>query len=514
MAYQRYSGFQKVLGVLKDRPPSEVPNQFWSEADNIKFSNGAAMACDGHGQVFSGNTEAPNWGIARVESGTPYWYYGSDTKISRTEGTSHSDVTRTVGGNYTSGAWNGTGLNGVLVFNNGVDQLQVFEPGDSNFKDSANFPATLKAKVVRSFKNYLFALNLTESSVEKPYTLRWSDAADPGLEPGSWDITDQTVDAGQVPLADTVGEIVDGLTLRDQFMIYKTDAVYSAQFIGGAFIFSFRKIFDKWGMLSTNCAANFNGKHFVVGLDDIYVHDGVRQTSVSDQRVRDFFYADINSDYIENVHVAPNYNSDEMWVCYPSNATGNAGECDRALVYNWTEDTWAPRDIPDTSFATFGIVDPQQVEDWDAGESGSWDTAALVWNSGTYNPSKNSLLLMSKTNSKFYSVGSTTDFDGTSFNWSLEKASMDLENQFDFKHVNAMLPKLVGDGSVTISVGTQDRIGDGINWSSPVTFDPNSDVRAYFRKSGRYLSFKFEGSSDTNFKLVGFELEGATLGER
>jgi hypothetical protein len=421
------------------------------------------------------------------------------------------DASRTVGGAYTSGNWNGCVLNGVLVFNNGVDQLQVLEGGDTTFKDSVSFPTTVKAKVVRSFKNYLFALNLTESSTDYPYAIRWSDAADPGTEPPSWDITDPAVDAGRNTLADSQGELVDALALRDQLIIYKTDAVYAAQFIGGAFVFSFRKLFDKWGMLSTNCAANFEGGQFVVGSNDIYVHDGVRQRSVSDQLVRDYFYTDLNSNYIDSVHVVANYKEDEMWVCYPS-SDSITGSCNKALVWNWKNNAWSIRDLPNTSYATVGVIDPQLDDQWDTA-TGSWNEVALAWDSSRYNPSNTFMLMLSKDNTKFYKLGDEVNYDGVAFSWRLEKSSVDMEDPYEFKWINSVLPKLVGD-TVQISVGTQNRIGDGVSWSSPVTFDSTSSVRAYFRKQGRYISFKFEGTSAKDFSLVGFNIEGSVGGEK
>lgn len=511
MAYQRYA-FKGIAGVVKDKDPTDTPDGVWTDVSNVKFFQGETTPAEGYAQVFSGNTDAPSWAISRVEGGTPFWYYSGPTKLWRTAGTTHTDVSRTVGGAYTNSDWQGTYLNGVLVANNGTDALQVLEGGATTFADSTSFPATLTARVVRSFKNYLIAMNLTDTGNDLPYAVRWSDAADPGIEPASWDITDPTVDAGQTNLADTSGTIVDGGPLRDQFIIYKTDAIYGMQFVGGAFIFNFRRLFDNNGLLAKECFTEFEGKHFVVGTDDIFLHDGVSITPIAEARMKNYFYNDIKADYVENIRVVKNPKLKQILILY-ANQSSVAGELNACLVWNWDNNTWSIRDIPPTSSATFGVIDPQLDPSWDS-DTDSWDSSTNAWNSESFNPAATGVILSSATDSKFYELGNGSSYDGTTFDWRLEKESTDFGDTFQFKYIHSVIPIVVGSGTFTISVGSKNRIADGIAWSSPQVFTVGQDFRAYFREHGRYISFKFEGDSTSNLRFLGFEVEGELEGEK
>ena len=65
--------------------------------------------------------------------------------------------------------------------------------------------------------------------------------------------TDATKDAGEVDLSDGGDPIVDGLQLRDSFMIYKETSIYRMDYIGGTSIFAFNKVVGTSGALNKNC---------------------------------------------------------------------------------------------------------------------------------------------------------------------------------------------------------------------------------------------------------------------
>lgn len=103
--------------------------------------------------------------------------------------------------------------------------------------------------------------------------MRWSGAADPDSLPSTWDYTDPTNDAGQIPLSDSPGAVIDALELGDSLIIYKQRATYQMSYIGGNDIFGFQKIFPTTGMLAARCGCAIDNYHFVVTTDDVIVHD-------------------------------------------------------------------------------------------------------------------------------------------------------------------------------------------------------------------------------------------------
>src|SRR6185503_8670264 len=100
--------------------------------------------------------------------------------------------------------WNGTLLGGVPIMNNGVDVPQFWAAYSvaTKMANLTNWPATLRAKVIRAFGPYLLACNLTDGAVLKPHDVPWSEPAETGSVTGSWDITVRSTHAGQVSLPD------------------------------------------------------------------------------------------------------------------------------------------------------------------------------------------------------------------------------------------------------------------------------------------------------------------------
>src|SRR3546814_4620412 len=66
----------------------------------------------------------------------------------------------------------------------------------------------------------------------------------------------------------------DLLSLRDSFIIYAKNEVWTTDYIGGNYLFRWRKIYDKVGILNQNCVVQVDGLHYVFDKDEIYLHDG------------------------------------------------------------------------------------------------------------------------------------------------------------------------------------------------------------------------------------------------
>lgn len=505
------------VGILTDPNPSDIPLESWSDGKNVRFKNGKASKAQGHEQVFGAMPDGEaNYLMPFLSDAVPYWFVGMQDKIYRTEGTAWLDVSRETGGPYradTNFRWNGGFLSGVAIMNNGRDVPQQARPQDgSKFKDLVNWPASLTAQVVRPFKNYLIALNITKNSLKMPTVVKWSSPADPGEVPFTWDETDPRNDAGETPLADTAGAIVDGKKLRDQFIIYKEDSVYTMRYIGGVYVFQFQQLFDDVGMLAPNCAAEFDGKHFVVGQGDVYVHNGVQKSSVIDGKMKNYLFDAIQAGGVKSVFVVPDYSSTEMWVCFQATADAINGEfSDRALIWNWVDNTWTIRDLPKVMYGTYGIVDPRAPDDWDS-DPGAWDTDASVWGSSTYNPAKTKLMLLSRIDKKCYVVGETSLFDKESFKSVLIRSDIYGGDDLHIKNINSITPHIKGTGKCQVYVGSSMLQDSSVRWQGPYEFAIGRDYKIDCRVSGRYVGVRFEFESVGSWELNGYTIESANLG--
>lgn len=510
MALQRLE-IKNPVGVNRSLEAETLPPGVWTDVRNVSFNNGKSRKAQGHESVFGTPPANILTLLPNVIDKVPYWFEATADKIYRTEGSVHTDVSRLAGGPYTATEtkrWNGGVLNQVVVLNNETNFPQALLPSASNFVNLANWPANTTCKILRPFKSYLVALNVTKTSVNYPTLVKWSSPADPGQVPSTWDETDPTNDAGENPLADTYGAIVDGRKLKDTFIIYKEDSVYSMRYVGGVFVFQFQQLFDDVGMIAANCVAEFDGSHFVVSWNDVYVHNGVQKKSVIEGHMREYLYSTLRIDANDRTFVVPDYSNTEMWICYVSTDNTTDNYCDRALIWNWEENTWTIRDLPKVICGTVGIVDPKASDAWDD-DPQSWDSDTTLWGDGNYNPAKTKLLFSSPATDKLYVIGSSSLFDTSAFTSRLEKVDMSFGDDHGMKFISSVTPHITGNGTLNAYVGTSNIQGGPVLWRGPFTFNIGQDYKIDCRVNGRYAAVKFEFSSTGNWNLSGYTLEFA-----
>lgn len=502
---------RNITGIMTDPNPSDLPANKWSFGSNVKFRHGKAETVDGYSAVFEPAPTTLLHIMPYLFDNTPYWFGASATNIYRTTGSgAWQDMSR-IAFPYSASRtnnWNGGFLAGVAILNNGTNAPQALLPNANNFIDLPNFPsATYLAKIIRPYKNYLIALNITKDSVQQNTTVKWSGPADPGEVPSTWDPTDPTNDAGEYPLADTPGALVDGKKLRDAFIIYKEDSVYSMRYIGGTFVWQFQQLFDDVGMLSPNCVAEFDGKHFVIGRGDVYVHNGVSKQSVIDGAVKDFLFNSVSDSNIASTFVIPDYNNTEMIIAF-SQSTGAiaSGYCDKAVVWNWSSNEWSIRDLPNIIYATQGVIDPQDPDNWDVDTLG-WDTDTTSWGSQTYNPAKNKIVMLGGSPSKCYVLGDTTRLDGTVATTYIEKSDMYFDDDLQVKAFTSLTPHMFGEGIAKFWIGTNMVKDAPVEWNGPYLYRIGVDHHLTFRHFGRFVGVKFEMTSEKYWNLNGFTME-------
>jgi len=503
----------KPLGLNKDVSLYEAPVDKWTDGSNVRFDNNSTSKIEGLRQVYGTPSGAPYWLLRFNAITEDYWIYPSLTNIYRvyTSGTTttHEDVTRASGGNYSataSGGWNGGVLGGVVVLNNGVDEPQMMGTSASNFSALSNWGSGETAKVIRPFKRFLVALDKTEAGTRYPFRVHWSHPAEGGTVPTSWDASDATKDTGYVDLSQTNGFVVDALPLGDANIVYKTDSVWSMSYEGGQSIFGFRQLFSDAGILGRDCVKSFDKQHFVVSDDDVYIHDGNSKQSVVDGQIRDDLFNSIHPDYKERTFVAVDRESNEMLVCFVSNNNASDAFADTAFVWNWRNNTWSKRDLPHVSYIAWDVVDTVSTTDWT--ESGDWDTDVDSWNS----PPKSNLLIADALNSKLLVPGGR-QFDGVDFRSWIEKTGMNLDYTGS-KSVSKLVPSAEGSGSIDFYIGVQQAAQGGITWKGPYTYTPGVNTEIPVRATGVYLGVRVESTSDKDWKLNSFDLHWTPQGKR
>ena len=505
-------------GLVKDTNNTVLPPEFYSEASNIRFADSAAKKIKGHDQVFGTPTVAPYFVINWATGTNVYWYYAGTAKIYRQSGSStHTDFTRASGGDYstnltTIGNWTGTIYNGLPILCNGVDDPQVLATvSASNFSDLTNWPSNTTCKTIKAFGNYLMALNLTESSTELPNKVRWGDAAENFALPSSWTAS-ATNDAGSITIGDESDFIVDGLALKQSFIIYKENSTWFAQYIGGNLVFSFQKLFNDTGVFTRNCIAEFDGNHFVVTQGDLIVHNGVSKKSVATDLIKRQLFDDINSAYYNLTFCTHNVQQSEMWVCYPSIGSQY---CNKALIYNYVNNSFTFRDLPNIYHIGPGIVDPGATSVVWSGQSATWTAYSGTWGDRQYNPTERSILMAGVADTKLYRGDFGQQFAGENYITTIERKGLTLDgNTNTVKQVRKLTPKIAGTGKCTISVGSSMSPNGTYTFTPSQEFTPNTQNKVDCRSTGKFIAVRFQHTEDSTFELNGYDLEYEVIGER
>lgn len=518
------------IGLIQDRLPQDLPPEAWSYARNIRFTGSAAQKFKGYVSVFSGIVVQPLHILPWVTDVTAYWMYMSGARIYTVTGSTHANITRYVtipGDNDYSGnadtIWSGGVFGSVPVLNNNttLDPPQQWDNSLGRMKDLANWPANTYAATIGFFKNFILAMNVTEGGTAYPQVIRWSHPADPGTVPSSWDYTLPTTDAGRVTLSETGGAVLAAKVLGDINVIYKEDAVIGMQYVGGQNIFRFWTMFSDFGLFNSRCATEFYRKHFLITERDVLVHNGQTAESIIDDKNRDYLFRNIDAAKKNHVFVAANRRESEIWICFP-NLTASDVFANEALVWNWVDNTWGHRDIPNISVAEFGVVTPIASSQLIDNYTNTFDSYTDAIDITTYSAVNRRMLMASGVNNKLYTVDETNTADGINEIVILERLGLALAGQDRFgnpkadfsrvKFIRAVYPKLRANGAVTIRIGVQQQAGGAVTWSVAQDFNPAIDKKISCRLRGVFICFRIESEIDVEWELYGYTLDLDLIG--
>tara|TARA_R110000824_G_scaffold66849_4_gene173316 strand:- start:1672 stop:3702 length:2031 start_codon:yes stop_codon:yes gene_type:complete len=400
----------------------------------------------------------------------------------------------------------------------GISRAQNGTTGATHLDDAPVF-VNVYCRSMRAFRTFLVGLYVQKAGVNFPRLVKWSTEASIQSTPTSWNETDSTVDAGEYELADTKGDILDGLQLRDAFMIYKEDATYSMQFVGVPFIFSFRQLSPTIGAIAKNCVAEFDGGHAIFGKGNFYINDGQRLKPILPQKLKEYVFTQIDGDQVSKSFVAADYGRNEILFCYVSDGSiGN--QCDQAVVWNYVTNTFVIRNLPDLAHMGYGVIrDPTRSSAWED-STNQWNTIFGPWTT-SFDSTDKVLLFASPTNTKLYRNGSGNKEDTTDMTSFVERSGLSMNEQgvpdhSSVKRITAIYPKMTVSSTnlVNIYVGSQMSTEEGISWKTPVQFTPDTQSKVSVRATGKFYAVKFESTTDMDWELDGYSIEVEDAGRR
>lgn len=500
-------------GLNLDGFPHELPAQQWSSGQNMRFRDGYAEKSQGDAQVH-GTPLFPPYGLFPTQGvNGRFWVYAGLTSLGAVKEDTHTNITRAAGGYSATenDKWTGGVLSGVLIVNNGVDVPQYWG-GDIAVKanDLPAWPSTLRTKVLRCFRNFVFAFNNSNGAVKLPYEVRWSQPADPGNLPTSYALNDPALDSGSFDLADTDDVIVDALPLGQQMIVYKENSIWALDYVGAPYIWASKPISKEFGCLAANCVTAFPGGHVGLSQGDVIRFDGSAARSIADDRTRRWLFNNLNAERYERSFVVPNFRRNEVWVCVPQ--VGSDWP-DVALIWNWKDDTWGIRDLAQASCGAAGTIVYDIGNSWE-GDPEPWESDDTAWNQYEYTKATPRLMIGSAVNVdlRLADVGKT--FGGVPMRARLEKTGMSFGDPSILKFVRGVRLRLQANEGVQadVYVGSQDDLDGPIEWSQPCPFIVGQDLKADVTTTGRYIALAIETNGIVSWRLKQFDMDVVPMG--
>lgn len=537
-------------GIVTDQDPYSLPVGAFSSGVNVRFRNNKITPAPVFRAVKQPLAEAePRYaftaGIGNsnndlflgYQSGRVYYYAnGVETDYSPASFTASPAEA-----NWTSYTI------GNVVYVNRADRAPWYLLPDSNkFADiSAAAYATpadkwdpsWTAKIIAQCGGAVVALNITKGPTSYPTMVKTSSIVENGTIPASWDITRAETLATENILQAMDGPIMDACQLGSDLIIYGQREAWRMHADGSIEVFSYTKLSSAKGVLNTNCAIELDGKNYCFGIDDIWVHDGISEKSLCDQKTRDFIFGSLNISQADKCWVQFNPRLNEIMFGYVSGDQltkfKDVEGCNRAAVYNLTDESWTFDDMPSVysyddgpvsnliTYATVTATYADMGGSYQDQEDGGKRVTVCVGSANATYGIQASLYAYD-----VYGQGSVapypvdTNATGPVY---LERTGIDLDEigaeLRDYKLLRTVYPQArvdtTGGNSLQIAVGASDEPNsDTPEYTDFQPYDGVENYKVDVNKAGRWLALKLMWNDFRSFVLTGFDLDIKTTGKR
>lgn len=240
----------------------------------------------------------------------------------------------------------------------------------------------------------------TFNSTFSPMLVRWSDQSNPA----EW-VPEIGNQSGEQQLGHG-SYLVAALPTRQEILIWSDSALYTMQYVGAPFVFSFQLLMDSVSIISPNAAITVNNVTYWMGIDKFYMYSGQVQTLPC--TLRNYVFQNINE--AQNIQIVAGTNPafNEIWWFYPSSGS-NVN--DSYVIYNYLENIWYYGTLRRSAWlATSASMNPYAAisnqNSYLPASLNNTDTSITVMNTTTY-PSSGTLTIDSEQISYTSIVGNT-----------------------------------------------------------------------------------------------------------
>lgn len=529
-------------GVLTDPDPYDLPPEAFSAGVNVRFRNGKIIGAPVFRNVYTLGTSDPRYALSVTQSnGSALVFLGYENgRVFNYNGGVETDYSPT---GYVSNIadvipWTDTELANVVYVNRSDRTPWYLRSTDARFQDLAasGWDSTWRASLLRTCSGALVALNVTKGATAYPTMVKTSSIPLSGAVPASWDQTLPNTLATENILAEMEGPITDACKLGQDLIIYGLNEAWRMQANNSALVYSYEKLPFKKGAINANCSIEYDGKNYVFGTNDIWVHDGTSERSLVDEKTREFIYTGLNLSKAARCFVKYNPQQKEIIFAYVSgdrlvNFINNPDGCNRQAVYNIVNGTWSFDDLPFVFSSCSANLSQTPTY---ATVTTTYDTTG-----GSYldleDGLKRTMIYVGSVHSDYnlaqslyafdlFGQGSTVtypvDLHATGVRY-LERDGIDLDelnaDLRGYKTLSSIYPQArlgTGASSLLIAAGSADYFGDAATFGDYQAYDGDSNYKLDFNTAGRWLSLRIKFADYRELSISGFDLDIKVTGQR
>lgn len=452
---------QAIASGMKKSTPAVQP-RLWADGSNILFVNNGVEKAKGISNLGSVDHTVVTMSQAFVEEQQRAYLGTHDKLYVYADG-----VTTIVGTGYMGDRWSFVPWGDWLLATNDSDPVQAWKN-----TGSANALAGVPVGHAR----------LIRKLAERPIIFYGQSAAWPAAtDIENW-TPDPTTNAGDFFIRDLDSDVIAVEPLGEQLAFYTKNIMGFVSFIGGTSVYGFKPALEGIGAIGMNAVVAVGARHFGMGVNGFWFTDGSSYTYLD--------APDINKDFLARVDVS---RGDEVIAFHVQQRTtvewyfSTLDDTIAGYGFNYTNNTWAPLDIPVTAAISQDVFDKPLA------------ATGMAWGLFDATDDLSGNVMPSSVTTGAFDAGQPANFKW----WDMVEVNVEMTGNVEVRF-GLSYTEVFGDTG----------LGDVPNWSGDEWLPWGTlERRSYIQREAPYLTMQIRTTgTDTFWRIGGLSVFGTIAG--
>jgi|5_EtaG_2_1085323.scaffolds.fasta_scaffold03476_6 hypothetical protein len=304
-----------------------------------------------------------------------------------------------------------------------------------------------------------------------------------------------TNEAGSLRISDG-SRIVGAVKSSGQILVWTDTSMHGIQFVGTPFTFGLRQLGANCGLIAQHAAVEINGRSYWMSDNSFYMYDGVVKKMPCS--VQDYVFDDLS--YTNKADIACGINTafNEIIWYYPS---ANASQIDRAVAYNYLENTWYTTSLARTTWLGAYVYELPIATEYDTSITANNSTILGLTAGASY---------------VYEHESGNNQADGTAISAFLTSGSVEIADGDELMSVSKLVPdfdNLTNTMTATLTLEQYPQSADTVTTTGSIS---NTTEKIDVRGRGRAVKIKYQTSTvnDTAWRLGSTKLQLRSDGRR